>query len=157
MTTVDRESCVRFVEQQYFGNVRDGKLDAVMACFAAGAKVIIRHGDNPERVYVAGATGEYSELREFYQHLCGNYAPWFGDFQHFIDVAQQRSACYFTVRLIPKAGGPYALAGTQELHNCNFFEYRDGLITHMIIYYANSTAGGRDRPTGYPQQSAVSR
>ena len=151
MTPIDHESCVRFVEQQYFGNVRDGNLDAVMACFKAGANVMIRHGDNPERVFIAGSTGEESELKEFYEHLCSNYHPWFGDFRHFIDTGQQRSACYFTVRLTPKAEGLYAGAGTQELHNCNFFEYRAGLIGHMIIYYSNSLAGGTDRPTGYPK------
>jgi hypothetical protein len=151
MTPLDYVSCLRFVEQQYFGNVRRGNLDTVMACFTVGAKVIIRHGDNPERVFIAGSTGEASELREFYEHLCSNYDAWFGDFQHVIDTRQQRSACYFTVKLTPKPEGLYASAGTQELHNCNFFEYQDGLIGHMIIYYSNSLAGEAGRPTGYPK------
>ena len=49
----------------------------------------------------------------------------------------------------------YADAGPQELRNCNFFEFDNGAISHMIIYYANPQSGGSvdrgtETPTGYP-------
>jgi hypothetical protein len=55
--------------------------------------------------------------------------------------------------LRPKPDGLYADADVQHLLNCNFFEFRDGLISHMIVYYVNPEAGegGGSAPTGYPQ------
>ena len=156
MQMTERDACIHCVEESYFSNVRAGNLDLFLACFRPGAEVIIRHCDNAERVFSAGSGKDAVELAEFYQHLCGNYSAWFGNFVHFIDLEAQKSACHFKVRLTPKDKGLYAGAGTQELQNCNFFEYRDGLINHMIIYYSNSGAGGADvevggrTPTGYP-------
>lgn len=150
---MDRESCIAFIEQTYFGNVRGGNVDAVMGCFTPDASLIIRHGDNPERHFGIHPAGEASPLREFYEHLCGNYDAWFGDFEHYIDTGEQRAASRFTVRLTPKPDGLYAGAGTQELLNCNFFEFHDDQISHMIIYYANPMAGigELETPTGYPR------
>ena len=153
---MDRESCIAFIEQTYFDNVRDGRIDAVMACFTPDISVIIRHGDNPERLFAIHPSAGVTPLRRFYEHLCGNYDAWFGDFEHYVDSGEQRAASRFTVRLTPKPGGLYADAGTQELLNCNFFEFRDDLISHMIIYYANpkagiAAAGHSATPTGYPK------
>ena len=148
---MDRESCIAFIEQTYFGNVRSGDITVVMSCFSRDARVIIRHGDNLERRFGIQPTDEESPLREFYEHLCGNYDAWFGDFEHYIDTEDRRAASRFTVRLTPKPDGLYAGAGTQELFNCNFFEFRDELISHMIIYYANPKAGASGTPTGYPK------
>jgi hypothetical protein len=150
MKFADNNSCVQFVEQTYFANVRDGNIEAVMQCFEPDATVIIRHGDKPERVFTAGMDADATALEDFYQHLCGNYDSWFGNFSHFIDLPAQKSACHFQVRLNPKAEGLYADAGVQELRNCNFFVYNDMRISHMIIYYSNPQADGADRPTGYP-------
>jgi hypothetical protein len=153
---MDRESCIAFIEQTYFGNVRGGNVDAVMACFTPDASLIIRHGDNPERFFGVESSDGVTPLQAFYGHLCGNYDAWFGDFEHYIDSGEQRAATRFTVRLVPKPDGLYADTGTQELVNCNFFEIRDALISHMIIYYANpkagvAAAGHSATPTGYPK------
>ncbi len=152
----NREAYTEFVEKTYFGNVESGQLDAIMACFDPDATVIIRHGDNPERCFCVSASADETPLVEFYKHLCSNYEARFNDFQHFIDRETQRASCYFKVRLKPKPEGLYAGTGQQELFNCNFFEFRDDLITHMIIYYANPrsgdpTSGSYDPPTGYPK------
>ncbi|HJP05809.1 MAG TPA: hypothetical protein QF799_12385 [Gammaproteobacteria bacterium] len=151
MSLDNHESIRSFVEERYFGNVSEGNIDSVIECFESGARVVIRHGDNPVREFVAGSGGGDTELMEFYEHLCGNYDARFDDFQHFVDLEQQRSACYFKVRLQPKPDGLYSGAGTQELYNCNFFEYRNDRISHMIIYYSNPQADNTDNPTGYPR------
>ncbi len=154
---MDRETCIAFIEQTYFGNVEAGDIDAVMECFTEQAEVIIRHGDNPLRFFQVRPSGDATGLRDFYTHLCGNYAASFNDFEHFIDGTENRAACYFKVRLRPKPDGLYAEAGPQELLNCNFFEFEAGLINHMIIYYANPQSvevDGRsaETPTGYPKK-----
>ncbi len=148
-----REQVSAFVEDAYFGRVAERDIAAVMACFTPDAQVIIRHGDNPTRRFALQPTAETDDLTKFYAHLCTNYQPWFGDFEHVIDLGVQRSACYFTVRLTPAVSGLYADADTQTLRNCNFFEYAEGLIQHMIIFYSNAAAGA-GAPTGYPQNQS---
>ena len=148
---MDRKSCIAFIEQDYFGNVGAGNLQATMNCFTPDANVEIRHGDKPLRRFSVAPSGDATALTEFYAHLCGNYDAWFGEFQHFVDVEANRAASRFIVRLTPKPGGLYADAGTQELLNCNFFEFRNERISDMIIYYANP-GSTQQTPTGYPQQ-----
>jgi hypothetical protein len=148
-----RQSIKEFVEEAYFGSVARLDLAAIMACFNPDATVIIRHGDNPVRNFAVAPAAAEDNLQTFYAHLCGNYAAWFGEFTHFIDKEAQRSACYFTVRLTPKPEGLYADAPVQVLRNCNFFEYAEDRIQHMIIYYSNAESV-RDAPTGYPKQGA---
>ena len=149
MPLSDRAAIIEFVEQAYFGSVRRRDIPAVMACFDSAAEVLIRHGDNPVRNFAVAPVSGSDNLQEFYAHLCGNYDAWFGDFTHVVDTGVARSACYFTVRLTPRPDGDYADAGVQTLRNCNFFQYADNRIHHMIIYYANAESEG-GAPTGYP-------
>jgi hypothetical protein len=147
----ERAEIVNFVENQYFGSVVRNDIDAVLACFHTDAKILIRHGDNPVRNFSLQPGARESELREFYMHLCGTFSTWFGNFNHVIDFEENRSACYFTVRLTPFSDELLESAGEQELNNCNFFRFRDDKIEHMIIYYSNSGAeAGQKMPTGYP-------
>jgi len=150
MSLTDRDGVIEFVEQAYFGSVQRQDIAAVMGCFEAKAEVVIRHGDNPVRNFSVAPKPGVDDLQNFYAHLCGNYEAWFGDFNHFVDLDAQRSACYFSVRLTPKSDGLYADAGVQTLQNCNFFQYEDDRIRHMIIYYSNSGSVD-DTPTGYPK------
>ena len=143
-----RAEFVDFIERRYFGNVAAGKLDGVRDCFADDAEVLIRHGDNPERRYSPSPGPGREPLQSFFEHLCGNYDCWFGDFRHTIDMDRQRAASRFTVRLAPKPDGLYADHPPQQLLNSNFFEFAAGKITFMLIYYANVGASGA--PTGYP-------
>ncbi len=148
----NRDSYISFIEQTYFGNVEQGRIDAILACFNTDAEVVIRHGDSPERFFAPRVSEDHPPLRGFYEHLCGNYEAEFRDFRHFVDVSEQRAACHFKVQLRPKPDGLYADAGVQNLLNCNFFEFRDELISHMIVYYVNPGASeGDGAPTGYPQ------
>jgi hypothetical protein len=149
----NRNAVIDFVENAYFGSVMHADIPAVLKCFHDDAEVLIRHGDNPVRRFSLHPGKGEANLGEFYTHLCGNFEAWFGHFKHFIDLEENGSACYFTVRLTPKETDDKELIGVQELHNCNFFRYEDGLIRHMIIYYSNTTAeAGDNTPTGYPQQ-----
>jgi hypothetical protein len=129
-----------------------GDIEAIIGCFISDARVRIRHGDAEERRFTLGADGEGLSAREFYGHLISNFACHFAGFKHFIDLDEERSAATFVVTLEPRPDSTYLSEGTQTLHNCNFFEYRDGKIADMIIYYSNPTAGaaGVTAPTGYP-------
>ena len=145
----DRSAYVDFIERRYFGKVSADDLKGVRDCFADDAEVLIRHGDNPERRYSPSPGPGQEPLLSFFEHLCGNYDCWFGQFRHTIDVDRQRAASRFAVRLTPKPEGLYADHPQQQLLNSNFFEFADGRITFMLINYAN--VGASEAPTGYPR------
>ena len=147
----DRAWYIDFIERRYFGGVSAGDLEAVLDCFAGHAEVLIRHGDNPQRRYSPSPGPGQEPLGSFFEHLCGNYDCWFGDFRHTVDVERQRAASRFNVRLTPRPGGLYADHPPQHLLNSNFFEFADGRITFMLINYAN--AAGPHTPTGYPRST----
>jgi hypothetical protein len=153
----DRNAYVEFIEERYFGSVANTDFDQILQCFTEDARVIIRHGDLPERLFSMNPAAAESDLHGFYQHLCDNYDCWFGDYHHYIDLEQNTAASRFSVRLEPKSDSVYAGAPTQELHNCNFFEFRDDRISEMIIYYSNPERetdfddNPKRKPTGYPQ------
>lgn len=151
-TAMRRQDYIQLVEDQYFGNVTAGNIDAVCACFTADATITILHGDNPPRRFFAQPTAGELHLSEFWRHLCAHYEARFEHYDHVIDVDAKRCAATFTVTLSPKPGSPYATRGTLTLRNCNFFWLRDSLIERMTVYYANPETGGTatGKPTGYP-------
>jgi hypothetical protein len=152
MSFDSRDAVISFVEQAYFGSAMRADVAGMLDCFASDACVTVRHGDNPARYFSPAAHGRYAVLGAFFEHLCGTFEPWFGDFQHFVDLEHDRSACYFTVRLTPRLPEMLAATGVLELRNCNFFHYQEKKIQDMTIYYSNSGADGQENtPTGYPQ------
>jgi hypothetical protein len=156
---MQRDSIIDLIEKRYFGNVMRADLPAIRACFTPDCEVLIRHGDGPARRFVGEAVvnaREASPLMDFYTHICGEYACWFGDFTHTIDTETQRAASLFTVRLTPLAGRKYEGWPVQELTNANFFWFRGERIARMIIYYSNphpTAPDGVRNPTGYPAEA----
>jgi hypothetical protein len=151
MSAFDRNYYVDLIEHRYFGGVMDSDFERIRASFNEGAQVLIRHGDGPPRQFaMPPVTDGTDNLMKFYEHICGEYEVWFGDFVHYMDEDNDRAASRFQVRLTPKAGGEYDGQPVQELKNCNFFDFRDGQIDHMIIYYSNPDAD-QTSPTGYPK------
>jgi hypothetical protein len=147
-----REAVMGFIEHDYFGSAMRNDVTGMLNCFIDTAKIIVRHGDNPERYFSPDPKARQTDLRIFYEHLCGTFEPWFGGFFHVVDLEQQRAACYFTVRLTPRDASQLDQVGIQMLNNCNFFDFSDGKIKKMIIYYSNSAAApDASVPTGYPQ------
>ena len=152
---IEHDTYIRLIEKNYFGNIEAGKIDAAMACFTRDAAVVIRHGDKPERLFRVEPHIDATPLREFYEHLCGNYSASFSEFSHYVDNEHDRAASRFIVRLLPKPEGLYASASEQKLSNCNFFEFSEGRISDMLIYYSNpdavkSAPQSSVAPTGYP-------
>lgn len=143
---------VDIVENRYFGNVAKMQFSAVLDCFTDDATVLIYHGDNePRRFSRDGKNGDV--LISFFDHLTGNFSARFENFVHYVDPAANRCASRFLVTLEPKEESDYFPQGQQQLNNCNFFDFRDHLIEHMIIYYSNSRAQSQATPTGYPKPS----
>ncbi len=154
--TLKRDDYIKLVEEDYFGNVAQSNIDAILNCFTDDSSINIRHGDMPLRSFSKNPSASETALEDFYAHLCGNFNAWFGNFVHYVDAEIAHCSCTFTVQLKPLAESPYLDAGPQTLNNCNFFSYENGRIREMTIYYSNSEAGvlhARDSitPTGYPK------
>lgn len=146
----NRSTILDLIENRYFGGVASGDLGAVLDCFAEDAEILIRHGDFPERRFSPTPGPGLEDLRKFFVHLCGNYDCWFGNFEHTIDLQEQRAASRFTVRLTPRRDGLYSKFPEQTLMNSNFFEFARDRIKFMLIYYANPAESDYEKPTGYP-------
>lgn len=114
--------------ERYFSAVDRGDLAATLACFAPDCRFgIANHG-----VYYQGRD---TELRGMYERLGSRYARvWHGDFDHVIDVPNQRVASRFRVENTTHAG--------ELLHknNCNFFEVRDGLFVQVSVYMSGENS-----------------
>ena len=157
MSGLSRDDYVKLVETDYFGSVMKQDFAAVVACFTDDATVTIYHGDAAPRIFKGAPKAGETPLPAFFEHLLANYDPMFDEFVHYVDAAAERGAVTFAVRLTPKPASAYRDHGVQHLRNCNFFEFRDGRIHDMIIYYANPASGGAGesaeaKPTGFPQE-----
>ncbi len=147
---MDRGFFIDLVENRYFGSVTRRDRAGVLDCFTADARIIIRHGDAPERHFFAAPSGDQLPLTAFFDHLWSKFDAAFTAFEHVIDVEAGRCAATFLATLTPHETSPVRDQGPQRLRNCNFFHCLDGRIETMIIYYAQPGAEA-GRPTGYPQ------
>ncbi|NKB36715.1 MAG: hypothetical protein GKR93_06010 [Gammaproteobacteria bacterium] len=156
MASYTKEDYITLIEKNYFASVSSANIEKILECFSDDCLVTIRHGDNPLRLFRKNPENDEKPLVDFYQHLCGNFDAWFGDFGHYIDAENAKCASTFTVKLNPKSDSSYYPEGLQTLHNCNFFQYSDARITEMTIYYSNVEAGQKSSQalkgaTGYPK------
>lgn len=114
--------------ERYFSAVDRGDMAATLACFASQARfAIANHG-----VYYQGRD---TEVRGMYERLAARYARvWHGDFDHVVDVPNQRVASRFRVENTTHAG--------ELLHknNCNFFEIQDGLFVQVFVYMSGQNS-----------------
>ncbi len=152
MPRLTRTELVDLCENRYFGNVVRERLDAVLDCFSPDTLVVIRHGDNAERRFYGRPQGDALHISEFWKHLNANFDARFEDYEHVVDLEQQRIASTFLVTLAPKASSSYLSRGTLQLKNSNFFWVEDGRIARMLVYYSNPDTGGDPvgKPSGYP-------
>lgn len=152
MTHLTRTELIELCERRFFGNLVREKVDAVVACCTPDARVTVRHGDNPERHFYGRPAAGQEHLSVFWNHVNANFHAGFTDFEHYVDVEQQRVASTFIVTLAPKPHSPYVSRGTLTLRNCNFFKIEDGRIASIVVYYSNPDTGGDPvgKPTGFP-------
>lgn len=108
--------------ERYFAAVDGQDIPGTLACFTPDAHFCIaNHG--------VSYRGRDDELRGMFERLKSRYARvWHGDFDHVLDVPNQRVASRFLVRNTTHEG--------QQLlkNNCNFFALRDGLFCEVFVY-----------------------
>lgn len=136
---IDRAQSISLVEDAYFGRVKTPDLDGLLALFTYDARMTVYHGDGAPDVFAANPNETMGEapLTAYFGYVFDNFNVDYEDFVHTVDYDAQRHACTFQVRLTPKPGSEAEAVGVQVYSNCNFFEYRDGQIADIIVYYVN--------------------
>jgi hypothetical protein len=151
-----RERLIRLMRDDYFGSVMREDYPGAASCFTDDSHITIFHGDNPKRRFTKLPEEGPTSYRHFWGHIFDNYRARFTDFRFVVDLPESCAAATFLVTMDPKLTSAYRETGVLTLNNCNFFWFRDGLISEMIIYYANPTLGARlglkaGAPTAFPQ------
>ena len=116
--------------ERYFAAVDHKDIPAVMACFVPEARFTIA-------TYATLYEGRDTEMRAMFERLNERYADvWHGNFEHVVDVANQRIASRFQVENITQEG--------QKLlkNNCNFFRLQGGLFAEVFVYMSGDNSLG---------------
>jgi ketosteroid isomerase-like protein len=137
---LSRDDYIELVEQDYFGNVADPDLEAVLACFTDDARAAVYHGDDPVQIYARRPRAGESPLEAYFEYVFATFDVEYEGFEHWVDVEQERCACTFVVYLTGKPGTELARAGRGKYQNANFFQCRGGKFAEVVIYYANPPA-----------------
>jgi ketosteroid isomerase-like protein len=127
---------VDFVERLYFGAVRAADVAGVLSLFAPEAVLTGDRGDAPARVLrLEPRAGE--ESLEAFMAAGRDFELSYQDFLHVVDCAACRIASRFTLLMVPRAGGAQAHMPARRMHNCNFFQFRDGQLIDVVAYFCN--------------------
>jgi hypothetical protein len=108
---------IDFVERAYFGAVKAGDAEAVLA---------------PARV-MRRAPGASEESLDDFMRAGERFDLTYLDFVHFVDCAAERVASHFTLLIVPRADD----VPPRRMRNCNFFQFRDGVLVDVIAYFCN--------------------
>ena len=118
------EFYVDVVENRYFGNVDRKDMDAVLDCFAEDAVFTIQSAFT---VHEGRDTG----IRQMFENLFATYEPKIvhRDFEHVVDVENNRCSAKFEVELAEKDGKE------TNLSNCNFFFFdENGKFERVFVW-----------------------
>ena len=130
-----REQYVNLIENGYFGNMAAGQPQLIMPLLAEDAVLTGLFGANhPRRVSHDGRPGTESFLA-FLSALQADFELRYSNFFHIVDVDLERSACTFRLEII--ARDVNSNIGIRTLQNCNFFQFKDGLIRAVTAYFAS--------------------
>ncbi len=122
MGNLNASEIIDLVEKSYFRSVDNKNLDQVLNCFAEGASLTVK---------TAGVTylGSDNEIRAMFENVMKDIASiYHGDFQHVVDVENQRIASQFLVQ------NDYDDGTHEDKRNCNFFEIRNGIFSSVSVY-----------------------
>jgi hypothetical protein len=135
MRLTSRHQFIEIVQHQYFGSMARAQPGQILPLLADAAVLTGFFGsDAPRLVRQCPGLGEES-FERFLGALHAEFALSYTDFEHFIDVDEQRSACTFLLEVTPR--NATSTLPTRKLRNCNFFQFEQGLITAVTAYFAS--------------------
>ncbi len=118
---LNREELIALVEDAYFSNVDNKKLEPAVACFAEDAELRIQSAH-------VSHVGHDQIRRMFSDFMAATKIIYHGDFSHVVDVENQWIASQFVAR------NDYDDGCHVEMRNCNFFQIEDDRFKRVTIY-----------------------
>jgi ketosteroid isomerase-like protein len=130
---------VDMVEEKYFANVDRKNLDGVLECFAEDAVFTIQS-------HFTVHEGRDAGIKKMFEGLFATYEPKIvhKDFEHVVDVENNRCSAKFNVELVEADGG-------KELtfSNCNFFFLdENGKFERVFVWFSGENVLVSPPPIG---------
>ncbi|WP_300728284.1 nuclear transport factor 2 family protein [Pseudomonas sp.] len=121
MSRLTREQLSDLATEQYFGNVDNKNMQAVLDCCHENVQFTIQ----TDNLTHDGHTG----VRKMFDNLFNNFEYiWHGDFELAIDVEKQTICSRFNVLLKDPQGNE------TRLRNCNFWYVEDGKFRRVFVF-----------------------
>lgn len=121
MSKLNREQLIDLAQMQYFANVDNKNMDAVLACVHDDVQFTIQ----TDPLTHSGKAG----VREMFNALFTSYEEiWHGDFEFAADPESQTVCARFNVYLKDAQGKE------TRLSNCNFWYVRDGKFERVYVF-----------------------
>lgn len=125
---LNKAQLVDLIENQYFAQMDEKRLDETLTCLAA---------DCIWRIYPAGTIlhGRDSEIRDAFASAMDKYPTmWHGDFDCIVDEQAQRVCATFAVRLVDTKGRE------TTMNNAKIFRVVDGKFAELDLYFSTAAA-----------------
>ena len=123
---LNKQELMNLVEKRYFNVMDEGRLDETLECLAP---------DCVWNIYPAGIElrGRDGEIRAAFEDAMARFPTmWHGNFEWTVDVAAQRVATIFDVRLVDMDGRE------SNMSNAKLFRIEDGQFTRLDLYFSTS-------------------
>lgn len=123
---LNKDQLIDLVENQYFAQMDQKRLDETLACLAS---------DCVWRIYPAEITlsGRDGEIRGAFEDAMAKYPTmWHGDFDWIVDEAAQRVCATFDVRLVDTDGQETTMS------NAKIFRVVDGKFAELDLYFSSA-------------------
>ena len=122
MLALTREQMINTVELSYFSNIDHKNIDVVLDCFAGDATFTIQSA-------FTSYVGRDSQIKAFYETITSTFQNiWHGNFEHTVDVEQQRISTQFNVRRTDME------SIESSMSNCNVFRFQNGKFQNVFVY-----------------------
>ena len=125
---LNKAQLIDLVENQYFAQMDQKRLDATLSCLTA---------DCVWRIYPAGITlnGRDHEIRSAFKDAMAKYPTmWHGDFDCIVDEQAQRVCATFNVRLVDASGAETTMS------NAKIFRVFNGKFSELDLYFSSAAA-----------------
>jgi ketosteroid isomerase-like protein len=125
---------ISLIEHQYFGNMALARPAQILALLTPDAQLTAFHGDDAPRIVRHHPRPGEESFDHFLSALHADFTLHYSQFMHVVDVDTQRAACTFRLEIRSRVPSP--AVGPRVLRNCNFFQFRNGLICAVTAYFS---------------------
>jgi ketosteroid isomerase-like protein len=134
MRLMARAEFIDIVEHRYFGSMAAAAPKRMMPLLTEDAVLTGFFGTHPPRIVRRSPSAGEESFAEFFGALHAEFSLGYSHFVHFVDLEAQQCACTFLLEIAPHDRN--SPVPQRRLRNCNFFRFKDGLISEITAYFA---------------------